>query len=291
MNIIIAGATGYLGQKLLERLINRNHKIMIIMRSTNAYLNELIEKKKIDGCGVAVDELEYKIRSFEPDVVFCTTCCYETDPNFLDKTIDANYGFPSLLLRIVSHLEIGKNIRFISIGTSLPPTLNLYSLTKYQFGEIGRFFGMTGKIQFVNILLESFYGIDEPPVRFISRSIIKLKNNSELLLTEGKQKRDFIFIDDVTKILEYLCYSPVDFQAYDNYLSLPVGSGCQPSIMEILYYLKELCNSNSDLKFGTISLRKNEPSTVADLSLLRELGYRDEIVFWKDGMKKIVEGM
>jgi CDP-paratose synthetase len=307
MKIIIAGATGYLGGKIAEKLFVHPHspppllthnqpgpeenELLLLARNKNSLPETLTAKNNIAIFDIYNNSLQGMIETYAPDVVYCTTCCYETDPEYLHRTIDANYVFPSQLLRMTANLN--KPIRFISVGTSLPPSLNLYSLTKKQFAELGKFFHQNGKIEFVNVLLESFYGLDEPQNRFISQSILKMKRNQDLLLTEGIQKRDYILIDDVIEIMTFLSTCSLSFftEKLDGTCDVPVGSGIAPSIREIIMFLRKEINSKSNLEFGAVEMRKNEPSTVADLSVLRGLGYSKPITHWQDGMKKVIEAL
>ena len=233
------------------------------------------------------DDLFLKIQNFNPQVFYSTTCCYETDSKFLERTVDSNYTFPSLLLKSAIHNSIeGRDIKFISIGTSLPSTLNLYSLTKKQFSELGEFYSKIKPVQFINVLLESFYGSDEPRNRFILNSVSKLKSNKNLQVTEGKQHRDYVAVRDVIDILVYIGTKAEIDKRYDV---IPLGSGEAPSIREILEYLKEITNSKSVIEFGAVPSRSNEPSTRADLTRLREIGYDKQIIYWKDGLKEFVK--
>jgi CDP-paratose synthetase len=257
-----------------------------LVRDKNSLSKKLQCRNDVLVCEIYNESPQNKIEEFSPDVVYCTTCCYETEPEYLLKTIDANYVFPSQILRIIAGLE-KKPIRFISVGTSLPSSLNLYSLTKKQFAELGNFFHKKTKIEFVNLLLESFYGIDEPKNRFITRSILQLKSDQDLFLTEGTQKRDYIFIDDVIEIMCFLSSCVVNKDVYD----IPVGTGIAPAIKEIIMFLYHETGSKSNLKFGGIKMRENEPSTVADLSLIRQLGYSKPLIHWQDGMKKLIEAL
>ena len=294
MNIVIAGASGYLGTKLIEKLIlpplpnlsDCEYNLLLIVRDESCILEKIKKHKNIFICNIINDSLHDCIVNFSPDIIFCTTCCYETNPEYLYKTVDSNYVFPAQLLQITASLK--KTVRFFSIGTSLPPSLNLYSLTKKHFAELGVFFHQIGKIEFINILLESFYGINEPSNRFITRSILQLKANQELLLTEGIQKRDFIFIDDVIEILLFLIDNKETEILAESGYNIPVGTGIAPSIREIILFLKDEINSKSIIKFGAIKMRNNEPSTKADLSVLMKLGFKKQLTKWQDGMKKVI---
>jgi CDP-paratose synthetase len=287
MNIVISGATGYLGGKLAERFINtdaslsESHHVLLLARDKVKLSHCLLQNKNVTVCGAGDETMAEGIKSFSPDIIYSTTCQYEMGADYLPKTIDANYVFPSRLLRIAS--DLNKNIRFISIGTGLPPSLNLYTLTKKQFAEIGKYFYQLGKLDFINIELENFYGSDEPQNRFIMKSILQLLANQELLLTEGTQKRDFILIDDVLDIMHFLLSCPMPPSC-----DISIGSGIAPSIKEIIQFLREQTSSASVLKWGAVPMRKNEPSTVANLSVLRSLGYTKQITSWKEGMKKVI---
>lgn len=295
MNIIIAGATGYLGGKFIESLlyfpppilnVYLEYNILILLREESLLPEALKNNINVSICNINNDSLQDSINNFSPDIIFCSTCCYETDPEYLYKTVDANYVFPARLLQIAATLE--KTIRFISIGTSLPPSLNLYTLTKKHFAELGVFFHEAGNIEFINISLESFYGINEPSNRFITRSIIQLKSNQDLLLTKGIQKRDFIYIDDVIDILLFLVDCKETSILAKSEYTVPVGTGIAPSIKEIILFLYDETHSKSNLKFGAVKMRKDEPSTAADLCILRKLGYSKPLTHWHDGMRKVI---
>lgn len=289
MKIAVSGATGYLGSHLINKLLDNDNQILAIARKNTEKLSSFCIKYsgKISVCELVYDDLFLAVENFNPDCIVSTTCCYETDSKYLERTVDSNYTFPSILLKAAIHSGnlTGKHVSFINIGTSLPPNLNLYSLTKKQFSELGEFFANLGKVQFVNVLLESFYGSDESENRFIPRTIRKLLNGDDVDVTEGKQQRDYVSAENVIDILSFLTTAKIS----ESFISIPVGSGESPSIREILEYLKIITNSKSIINFGAVPSRPNEPSTRADLTVLRNLGYEKEITTWKNGMKKMVE--
>ncbi len=286
MKIAITGASGYIGFKLLSRFLEDGNKLLAITRSSNKKILSLAKKYSgsLEICELDVDDLFFCIHKFAPDTILSTSCCYESDPKFLNKTVTSNYIFPSQVLK--SALQLEKKVRFISIGTSLPESLNLYSLTKKQFAELGAFFSRTGKIQFINVLSESFYSADEPANRFIKASILSLLANKDLDVTEGTQHRDYVSTEDVINILGFLTTAD---SLTDSYYDIPLGSGTAPSIREILEFLKQECHSDASLRFGAVAARPHEPSTRADLTMLRKLGYNKNTVFWKDGMIAMIK--
>ena len=179
--------------------------------------------------------------------------------------------------------------KFLTIDTGLPPDLNLYCKAKDEFARLGRWFVETEPLKpmvFYNILLENFYGEDEPKDRFLHYVIGKLKENEEVLLTEGDQHRDFIYISDVVEMLGMLLYEQ-RLQKRKGYYNIPLGTGEGPTIREIVEWLRDSLESQSILKFGAVPKRVNEPDSVADIEEMKRFGIKT-CYSWKDGMRKLL---
>lgn len=269
MKALITGAAGYIGSRLAARLLKNNRiKIQPVYRIKEPLLRKIIF-------------------DFSPDVIINTACKYQNyskdeSLNNQLELFESNYYFPLRILNYCAQLkknQLKKLPRFISIGTSLPPELNDYALSKHLFTLAGREYHRLKKIEFINIKLENYYGIDEPETRFISSVIKKLRANAPLDLTEGTQHRDFIFANDVFDIIEFILECDI------SETDIPAGSGCAPALREIIEYLKDITNSSSPLNFGALPMREYEPNTPADLSILRKLGFIKPLTHWKDGLK------
>ena len=90
--------------------------------------------------------------------------------------------------------------------------------------------------------------------KFIPYILEKLKNNEEILTTFGEQKRDFIYVGDFSFIIFELLKNSEKIKGE----IINVGSGISISLKEIILYLKDRLNSNSEIKFGAIPYRENE---------------------------------
>lgn len=217
----------------------------------------------------------------------------------VDDVVESNLIFPMRIMSLAteSYYEISSNnnsyninnnvskhLRFISIGTGLPNNFNIYTYTKKQFNRLGCFFSKEYGLEFINIELENYYGEYEPKNRFLPSVIEKLKNNEDIPLTQGEQLRDFIYVKDVVNAILLL----VSKKDIPPYLDLPLGSGEAPSIKELITYIKKIMNSKSELQFGKVPLRPNEPSSCANLAMLYMLGGKIEYN-WKEGIKKMLE--
>lgn len=168
MQILITGATGYLGSRLCESLTGHE----IIRFDSKSSLSE-------------VDN---------PDLVIHCATNYGRNNESESHIHNVNFAYGKELL------ERCKDSRFINIGTSLPD-INAYSKSKKLFSHYGK----STHENFLDIKLEHFYGPNNNQNNFITFVSDSCKRNEpELKLSSGKQQRDFIFIDDVIEAIKML---------------------------------------------------------------------------------------
>lgn len=282
MNIIVLGGTGYLGSKVINKLINAGHRVACFKRQNSdlSKLEDIVEK--IDFVNVENFAGFLKETNIKYDCFLNAACRYQKT-NITEMDIwEANLNIP---MKVFSECCIHGVKRTITVGTSLPSNLNVYAFSKRMFADVGKWYcdHLEENIEFCNIELENFYGKDEPQDRFIPSTITKLKNNEKILLTEGTQKRDYIHIDDVVNAIVYL----IEKGKIDGYIDFPLGSGESVTIREMVEYLKAITKSESELCFGAVPKRKHEPDTKADCRLMNEYGVKIEHT-WKQGFCELI---
>lgn len=280
MKILITGGTGYLGSNLIKSFLHKQHKILCIKLpdSDMSFISDV--ERQIEFVDTDNKVLEKVIYDFMPEVAIHTAGLYERNNIGLFQLMDANFTFPLKILDICIRSGIKQ---WVNTNTALPFYFNRYSLLKHQFSEWGRFFVEKGDISFVNLQLEHFYGPNAPQHNFISWVIRKLMNNERLELTTGQQRRDFVYIKDIIEI-----YNRILTLNIENYCDIEVGTGFTSSIVEIVEFLREITDSSSDIQYGAIPLRSNEPNSDANLSMLNSLGLECP-THWKVGLKEMIE--
>lgn len=280
MNIMILGATGYLGYNIASKLVNSGNKLFCVVRHTS----DCSRLTLLGSINIIFDELGCISKTMESehiDWVINCVCIYSPNDTLYGDMLDSNVVFPSQVLNLAVKYHI-KN--FMTMGTSLPKNLSTYSFTKSEFSEWGRFLSEKKLINFVDLKLEMFYGgANEPHNRFIEECITKMKKNEDLYLTDGEQKRDLICVDDISDIVEkLLSYIGMDRNGYYDF---QVGSGSQHSIKEIIEFLKNEIGSTSTIHFGAIPKREGEPDTLADTSWYSEIHHCNRYSYF-DGLRE-----
>lgn len=280
MKVLITGATGYLGSCLAKRLHSRGHTIACTVRSFENL--KRLECLRGDVTLIPTSALDEGVAEFSPETVIHTACTYSRGTYTEQEVFMGNLEFPFYLMQATINARV---CRWINTATALPPTINSYALSKNQFVQWGETYARTGKNQFLNLVLEHFYGPDAPDEHFFSWIIRKLKRNEPVDLTLGTQKRDFIYIEDVLDVYEAALSFPMD----EPYMEIGVGTGTTPTIREVVEYLKSIVFSDSVLNFGAVPMREGEPDSCCNTATMELLGL-NEPLGWRDGMKLLVRG-
>jgi nucleoside-diphosphate-sugar epimerase len=285
LNVLITGGNGFLGSALAEKFYNQNFKVSLIVRPksnlsriqkhiNNYFLYELLSE----------NNLEEIIKKSNPDIIIHTACNYGRKNEYIIDIFDTNYRLGLLIFNEIIKLE--KKIIFLNVGTILPAETNLYSFSKNQFSDLGKYITTNFEnIIFKNILLQHMYGPGDDESKFTTYVINSCLNNvQEVNLTSGEQLRDFIYIKDVTDAISIICKKVTEIKSID----IEVGSGVLISIKEFVLKLYELTKSTSNLNFGAISVgNKQIDIPASNLSILNSFKWKPKYNL-EDGLSETI---
>lgn len=273
--ILLTGATGFLGSHLLAELCARGYKILVLKRSFSSLVrissllkNPLVKTYDIDVTPPARVFEENKVDA----VIHCATNYGRTE-NSCAQLLQTNLMFPITLLDLcVEHktgLFINTDSYFNKDNLSYSYLLN-YSLSKKSLNLWLKYFSK--RIKIINMILEHMYGEFDGKDKFVEFAMqkIAIEQVSELNLTAGEQKRDFIYVGDVCKVylaaLEWADKNAFEYKNFD------VGTGIATPLADFVRVIKEASSSPTKLNFGALAYRADEiVSSAADLGSLTEL--------------------
>ena len=284
MKILITGASGYLGSWLTRRLRQNGHEISILKRSFSDVKRISDILPFIAIYNIDQQQPETILSIARPDVILHTATCYGRAGQSYRAVADTNVFFP---LRLLEAAAVAGVSAFINTDTVLDRYTNRYSLSKSQFTDWGKLYVQEGKGRFVNICLEHMYGPGDDSSKFTTYIINSLRKNVYSLdLTEGKQIRDFIYIEDVVsayeRILDYVVEDDIKFLNYE------VGSGQPVTIRHFVETVAEVTEANTKLRFGAIAYRPNEKmESHSNIEPLRRLGWTPSVLL-RDGIRQCI---
>ena len=287
-NVLITGASGFLGSKLALEFLALGHNVSLILRP-----NSLLDRLGKHASEFIIErptqkfEFEDFLSRTSPDTIVHTACSYGRNGECPVELSDGNFRFGLMVMQ--SAIMLGKSVNFINTGTVLQPEVNLYALTKHYFSKTGHILASdtNSKLSFINVYLEHMYGPGDHDTKFTTH-VLKacLKNVPKLDLTSGTQARDFIYIDDVISALVKIVERAENLGVSTN---IEVGSGEAPSVREFVETAHRLTGSSTRLNFGAVPFRAKEAlHSQADITFMKTMGWKPKFNL-ETGIKKTLE--
>lgn len=285
---LVTGATGFLGGHLVRKLASRGDTVGAIVRPTSRTeaLQTLPNVQILD-----ISTRPSAIASFgRADAIVHTATCYGRNSEPASVVVAANVLFPITVLEEAAASGVRKFINVDTYFTKAGAFTNYllpYSLSKRYFVELGHELTRKHEMQFINMRLEHVYGEGDGPAKFVTSLLRQcIQGVSEIPLTAGGQKRDFVHVDDVVsaflKVLENPG-PPGDFMEYE------VGTGKDTTLREFAECVNRLSGNRSRLAFGALPYRSDEiMASRANTASLKEIGWRP-FTSLEDGLSRLIE--
>lgn len=285
--ILLTGATGFLGSKIMESLLNQNYPVVLLKRSSSDLWRIKHMIKYAKSYNVDINSLKQAFIDQKIDSVIHTAVQYDHNGQLIQQIAGSNLMFA---IKILDTCLRFKTKTFFNIDTMLHKNLNHYTLSKKQFVEWLKL--KSTQIQIVNLKIDIIYGPRDDTNKLIPWVISELRKNvPEIKLTKGNQKRDFIYIDDVVAACMTLLKKAPFSQ---NFNPFDIGSGQLTKVKTFLELLKKTYETNvgvvkTKLNFGALPYRERERmASKLDNNALVKLGWSPKINL-KTGLKNILK--
>jgi len=273
LRIFVTGVSGQLGGVTASRLASRGHEVVGCFHSHRVSISNV-------RC-VGTDSLDRSLGEF--DIILHTATSYGREGESSEQLLEANVLFPRQVCEALAFSGV-----FINIDTALPAGLTAYSRTKSVFRE----WLQAGTMRAVNVKLEHMYGPNDHPRKLVGRLIAALKRKEPAIeLTDGKQLRDFVYIDDITSALVRIVETS---RVNSSWFETGLGSGQLVSVRTMIETFFEQARNmgfsqTPDLLFGAIARRAGEPDEISvDIAPLLELGWAPEVQL-RDGLVRTLK--
>ncbi len=300
--ILVTGCAGFIGSHLSETLIKKGHKVVGVDNLSNGKLTNIQSFRNNKNftflkCNVGDKEKLSETLS-QVDIVYHLAALADIVPSIKNPDVYFNSNVNSTfnLVRSCEKKKIKKIIYAASsscygIPKKYPTSESCpilpqypYALTKRLGEQIIFHFGELYKIPVVSLRLFNVYG---PRARtsgtygavfgvFLAQ---KLANKPFTVVGDGKQTRDFTFVEDVVSAFIEMLDDKINNEIFN------VGSGKTYSINSLI----KLLGKN---KIVNIPKRPGEPDcTFADISkILKKTKWKPKISF-KDGINKLLKSI
>lgn len=300
MRCLITGATGHIGSHLVRYLLEQSVEVAALVRPTTNNLwrikDMLPQPHVISGDLTAIDEAAATIRDFAADTVFHlgwhgVSGRHRNDPAQVTQNV---YG--SLRLLELAH-KVGCK-RWIGLGSQAEygacngvltedmPTcpVTTYGVAKLCLGLLSQKLCQAYGIGFTWLRFTAAYGPMDDRDHMIPQVILKLLQGEKPSLTQGEQRWDYLYVEDIAEALWKAAISPKAKGIFN------LGSGEAYAIRSIVERIRDLIDPDLPLGFGGVPYRPDQIMHLqADISRLREVADWSPQVSLDEGLRRTVE--
>ncbi|MCG3701763.1 SDR family oxidoreductase [Aliarcobacter butzleri] len=285
--VLVTGGFGNLGSYIVKHLINLNYEVTILTRREKYKLENL--KYKVVECDITIlEELRLKLNY---DFDFCVHCASFNEfflENYPKKALEINTLGTRNLLEVLNLKGLknfvyfstfhvyGLNSGFIDEMTVTNPK-NDYASTHLFAEYYVKQFEYTHNLKYTILRLTNSYGCpmykDTDKWYLVLNDLVKMafKKNKIVLSSNGKAKRDFIYMGDVATIVDKVLKVETTNEIYN------LSTGKTYEIIDLakkvqIIYSKRY-NKDIELKINQSDLTKYDDLYVRNIKLKSLVNY------------------
>jgi nucleoside-diphosphate-sugar epimerase len=302
-NVLVTGATGFVGVHLVARLLSEGCGITVLARSSSVLPPEWRDRVRIITCD---DFSERSLRRLldRPFEAIFHLAAYGVNPDQrdVDDIVRINMEMSAALARLCGEWRA----RMVMTGTfseyrspsTREPVLEdspleqgkLYGSSKAAGGLMAGAIAQSSGVGFRLLRLFKVYGAGEAPHRLLPALVSGLTKRERVAISAGTQMLDFVYIDDV---IEAMVRADAHCREKGGIATWNVATGRAHSVREFAEQVAAAMTADASLLgFGAIDMRKDdEPWLVGSPDRLRsELGWQPSIGL-EDGVRAAVAAL
>lgn len=290
MKCLVTGGAGFMGSHLVDKLIKEGHEVVVIDNLITGRRKNINPKAKFYKIDIKSPKVAEIFKKEKPEVVFHFAAHIEARESVKDPISDAKDNILGSLniLENCRKFDI-KKIVFASSGGEIygeanelptPETYLPFPISPYGVGKLAvegylkSYFKMF-KIPFISLRYGNVYGPRQNPegeagvIAIFTNKM--LKNEQPLIHGDGKQTKDYIFINDAIEAT--LLSFKKGFEGILN-----IGTGRETPVLGIFYKIKALTYSGvkekhisfppSGFKRGCLSIEKPKRHLVGNQGII-----------------------
>jgi len=239
LKIYITGCSGQVGSRLTSMLLSQGHQVFGIRNSKdcrNKHINHVCKKVNL------LDSSEdFHLQTFLPDVLVHTA--WATTPKEFWSS-NRNKDWLDVSKRLIKEFEIIGGKYIVVTGSCAEYSWDTDVALSEDSLEVPDSLYGKSKLELLNWIRERSlpflwtrtffqFGMNEPCGRFIPSAIDSLLGGKQLEIRNAEDIRDFVFVEDVSKILAQLIEDKTTGV-------INIGTGTETSVEQVLQVLSKL---------------------------------------------------
>lgn len=286
-NVIVTGASGFIGTTLVNELLKREYNIVAIdRRFTDDFFNNpsII---CVDATDKDVFDLKNEIPEGEYDCFFHLAWAATSGPGRADYVVQLDNvkmacDYVKLCPEIgckrvvyASSINEMETYEYLQSDNIEPAGGYIYGTGKLAAHLMGETVAKLNGVEFIPVIITNIYGVGERSARMIYTSLVKLINGEHASFTVGYQTYDFIYITDAINSIVEVAEKGKAFNRYY------IGSGEPKPLREYLLEMRDIVAPGVELGLGDFEFKGIDISyDQFDLKKVeKDTGYKNQVPF------------
>jgi UDP-glucose 4-epimerase len=302
MKILITGGAGFIGSNVADMLIAKKHDLVIIDNLSSGFEYNVNKEAKLIKADITdFDKIEKIFNEEKPEIIYHFAAQIDVRKSVSDPIFDAKTNIMATLnlIKLSNDFKIKKFI-FSSTGGAIygdtddRPTkeehsewpLSPYGIAKLATDKFLNFYYEIFGLKYVSLRYGNVYGPRQNPYGeagvvaiFLNKM---LKNEQPIINGDGKQTRDYTYIDDVAKA-NILALEHMDKIGIYN-----VGTSIEISVNDLFTEINKNFGGKFKEMHGPAKLGEQKTSCLNYEKIKKDMGFEPEINF-SEGIKKTYE--
>jgi len=296
MRFAVIGGAGFIGSYLTKQLLKNGHYVLVIDNLHTGKKENLKSLVNMEFCNIDIRNyhgLEKVLKNL--DGIFHEAALTDVQESFEkpEEYYDVNVNGTENIFKIAKNRDIKVvfassasiygNVDKMPITEDLPSNpINPYGKTKVEDEKLAREYSKK-ELSVIGLRYFNVFGIGQTLTYagVIIKFLDRLKNKTPpIIFGDGKQRRDFIYIDDVVEANIQSMLSNTNSGFFN------IGTEISTSILELANLMIKLSGNNFNPIFKK-SLEGDIKKSIADTGKVKEfLGWKSKISL-EEGLEKL----
>lgn len=295
-NVLVTGASGFLGKNLVAALTKKECRVYALARHFDAELQNNRNVVCVDVNGKNVEEIRKVLPNEAFDCMFHLAWAATSGPARADYNVQLDNvrltcDYAKLCGEIgckrmvyASSINEMETYEYLQSDDIEPSGGYIYGTGKLAAHLMGETVAKLNGVEFLPVIITNIYGVGERSARMIYTSINKLVHKEHCSFTAGYQTYDFIYITDAINSIIAVAEKGKAFNRYY------IGSGEPKPLREFLLEMRDIVDPEAEIGLGDIPFKGVDISYGQfDLKKVeKDTGYKNQVSF-AEGIRMTAE--
>ena len=300
MKILVTGGAGFIASQIADAYIREGHEVHILDNLSTGFEKNINPKARFIKSDISAPAILDIFKKENFDVVNHHAAQIDVRKSVNDPIFDANTNILGTINLLQSCIKTGvKKFMFASTGGAVygeqeyfpadekHPTnpVSPYGITKLAIEKYLFFYRNEYGLNHTILRYANVYGPRQNP--FGEAGVVAiftsklLKNENPIINGEGKQTRDYVFVEDVVKA-NVVTLNSLSSNIYN------IGTGIETSVNQLFEKLNDIAGSKAVEKHGPSPKGEQARSVITSDKLFNEFHWKPSIKI-DEGLRKTFE--